>query len=236
MKTMENSNRIWEIDAARGIGILCVVVMHAFCFLNDFGPVPVVFSPFFYFIKQYAGSFFVFLSGMAVFFSTKSVRRGIIVMLCGCLLTGLTYWLVLSGREPETILIPWGVLHLIGFCMIIYPLLKKLPWWALIAVGTGIVIFGYTYVLKQWSPLKYLFPLGIRHYWFYAWDYFPIFPQLGWFMLGNGLAGIIYKDRKSLLPWNTGNPLIRFICWCGRSSLQIYLIHMILFYIVAKQL
>jgi len=236
MNTLDKSNRIWEIDAARGIGILCVVVMHAFVDLNDFSTITVVFSPFFYFIKQYAGSFFVFLSGMAAYFSSKSVKRGIIVMACGFVLTALTYWLFLSGREPQNVLIQWGVLHLIGFCMIIYPLLKKLPYQALLAIGVVILIAGYGFVLKQGVGVKWLFPIGLRYYFFFAWDYFPIIPQLGWFMLGTGVSKIVYKDKKSKLDWNTDNFLIKFFCWCGRNSLQIYMAHMILFYIIAKKI
>lgn len=236
MNSLEKNNRIWEIDAARGIAILCVVVMHAFVFLYDFSTITVVFNPFFFFIKQYAGSFFVFLSGMAAYFSTKSVKRGIIVMICGFVLTALTYWLYLSGRETQIVLIQWGVLHLIGFCMIIYPLIKNLPYQALIAIGVVILIVGYAYVVKQIVDYRWLFPIGLRHYYFVAWDYFPIIPQLGWFMIGTGVSKIVYKDKKSKLDWNTDNFLIKFFCWCGRNSLQIYMIHMILFYIIAKKI
>ncbi len=231
------SERIWEIDAARGIGILCVVAVHAFLYLSDFSSVTITWNPFFAFIQQYAGSFFVLLSGMAVYLGSKSFKRGVIVFLCGCVLTALTQWLYLSGREGKDVLIQWGVLHLIGFCMMVYPLIRKLSWKILIPAGVIIIIIG-NFVLNDvyiTSPL--FFPLGLRHYEFYAWDYFPIIPEMGWFLLGNGISRIIYKDKKSLLPnWNTDNPLIKFFCLCGRNSLQIYMLQMILFYPIAKKL
>ena len=57
-------------------------------------------------------------------------------------------------------------------------------------------------------------------------DYFPIFPQLGWFLLGAALGRTVYREKQTLLPCAAQDFfLIRFFRWCGRQSLWIYLAH-----------
>ena len=224
------SKRIVELDAARGIAILCVVAMHVFSFGKAFGGWDPAWIPFFYAVKQYGGSFFVLLSGVCVTLGSKSVKRGAVVFLCGMVFTGLTAWLYFSGQEGETVLIQWGVLHCIGACMMLWPLFKKLPPAARIVIGAVIVIAGYYLQLQIHVRNPWLFPLGLRTWDFTAFDYFPLMPHLGWFLLGSGIGSFVYKDRRPLFP--SLKPGV--LAFCGRQSLAIYIIHQPLLYLIFR--
>ena len=74
-------NRIWELDALRGLFILCVVLVHTIFDLQLFGFVgedtPVLFN----IIRDYGGILFVLISGICVTLGSHSFRRGAIVFL-----------------------------------------------------------------------------------------------------------------------------------------------------------
>ena len=226
-ETGSRNKRITELDSARGIAILLVVLVHTFSFGKQFGGWDFEWTGFFWAVKHYGGAFFVLLSGVCVTLGSKSVRRGIIVFLLGMTLTGATTWLYLSGREDEHVLIQWGVLHCIGMCMILWPLFKKLPPWLRMAMGVVIICVGYYLRSQVHVRNPWLFPLGLRTWHFVAMDYFPLMPHLGWFLLGSGLGSLIYKDRKPLFP--SLKPGV--FAFCGRHSLEIYMIHQPLLYI-----
>jgi uncharacterized membrane protein len=72
----------------------------------------------------------------------------------------------------------------------------------------------------------YLVPLGFMPPYFYTSDYFPLFPNLGFFLLGAVLGRTVYGKKESLLPTvNSRNPVLRFLQFLGRHSLEIYLLH-----------
>ena len=56
--------------------------------------------------------------------------------------------------------------------------------------------------------------------------YFPLLPHLGFFLLGTVIGRTLYRGKVSLLPQvNSNAPLLRFLSFCGRQSLLIYLLH-----------
>lgn len=218
--------RIWEIDALRGGFILCVVLAHTlFCgqymlglwelprFLNS-----VLFGG--------AGSVFVVLSGLSVTLGSRSVRRGLIVFGCGMLLTLGSLLGVLLGLLGESYIIRFGVLHLLGVCMLLYPLLRRLPDAALALLGAAALALGFWF-LTLTVELPFLFPLGLCTAGFTSGDYFPIFPQLGWFCFGILLGRLLYREKKTRFPRvNAETAPLRFLQFCGRKSLVIYIVHL----------
>ena len=221
----QKRERIWELDALRGFCILCVIFVHFMFDLVYFLGKQVDFPPLYTFIQQYGGAIFVILSGCCATLGSRSFRRGALVFGCGMLITLVTWGMYRLGMAASDVVVKFGVLHLLGVCMMLYPLLKKLP---TAAVGVlAVVLIAAGYVLQGMVfAVKWLFPLGFVYPGFTSSDYFPIFPQLGWFLLGILFGRTVYREKKTKLPGTAQDFfLIRFFRWCGRQSLWIYLLH-----------
>ena len=223
---MANSkSRIWELDALRGICILCVIVVHFLFDLSFFGGLDLTLPAWYVFIQEYGGAIFVLLSGVCVTLGSKSIRRGLVVFSCGMLITAVTYGMYRLGMSGADVVVKFGVLHLLGVCMLVYPAFKKLPPAALAIIGFLIAVTGFA-IRGMIVPQRWLFPLGLTYEGFTSSDYFPLFPQLGYFLIGAAIGKTAYREKKTLLPGafqKTG--IARFFCWCGRQSLFIYLLH-----------
>lgn len=226
-------NRIWELDALRGICILCMIVVHFVFDLNEFAGLGLTMPGWFNFCQRYGHILFILISGICAALASRSFRRGVIVFCAGLLVTGVTLFMVCVLKFNRSLSIFFGILHLLGICMMLFPLFKKLPVWALAVLGAGFVALGVW--LAALEPVAVSFPsaqglllgaIGIRPAGFYSGDYFPIFPNLGWFLLGAVLGRTAYRRRESLLPKvNADFFLLRFFRFCGRHSLWIYLLH-----------
>ena len=218
-------SRIWELDALRGVCILCVIVVHFLFDLSFFGGLDLTLPAWYVFLQEYGGAIFVVLSGICVTLGSKSVRRGLIVFACGMLITAVTYGMYRLGMSGADVVVKFGVLHLLGVCMLVYPAFKKLPPAMLTVLGLVIAITGYA-IRGIIVPQHWLFPLGLTYEGFTSSDYFPLFPQLGYFLIGAAIGKTAYREKRTLLPGSfqkTG--IARFFCWCGRQSLFIYLLH-----------
>lgn len=223
--------RIWELDALRGFCILCVILVHLIFDLNYFLDLSIGNNAVFLTVQKYGGAVFVVLSGLCVTLGRRSFRRGVIVLGCGLLVTGVTYGLKLVGLDNGSISIWFGVLHLLGVCMILWPLLKRMPTWLLAVWGLALVVAGYAIADTVITDNVWLYPLGFRVYGLGSGDYFPLMPNLGWFLLGAVLGRTLYRKQTTLLPRvNYRCRPIWFLCWCGRHSLWIYLVHQPLLY------
>lgn len=226
-------NRIWELDALRGICILGMMVVHFVFDLNEFAGLGLTMPGWFDFCQRYGHILFILISGICATLASRSFRRGVIVFCAGLLVTGVTLFMVCVLKFNRSLSIYFGILHLLGLCMILFPLFKKLPVWALAVLGASFVALGVW--LAALEPVAVSFPsaqglllgaIGIRPAGFYSGDYFPIFPNLGWFLLGAVLGRTAYRRRESLLPKvNADFFLLRFFRFCGRHSLWIYLLH-----------
>ena len=221
----QKRERIWELDALRGFCILCVIFVHFMFDLVYFLGKQVDFPPLYTFIQQYGGAIFVILSGCCATLGSRSFRRGALVFGCGMLITLVTWGMYRLGMAASDVVVKFGVLHLLGVCMIVYPLFKKLPPAALAALGLCFAVTGYA-IRGLTVPQHWLFPLGLTYEGFTSSDYFPLFPQLGYFLLGAAIGKTAYREKRTLLPgaFQYTAPA-RFFCWCGRQSLFIYLLH-----------
>lgn len=218
-------SRIWELDALRGVCILCVIVVHFLFDLSFFGGLDLTLPAWYVFLQEYGGAIFVVLSGVCVTLGSKSVRRGLIVFACGMLITAVTYGMYRLGMSGADVVVKFGVLHLLGVCMLVYPAFKKLPPAMLTVLGLVIAITGYA-IRGVVVPQRWLFPLGLTYEGFTSSDYFPLFPQLGYFLIGAAIGKTAYREKRTLLPGAfQQTPVARFFCWCGRQSLFIYLLH-----------
>ncbi len=219
--------RIWELDVFRGICILGVIAVHfVYDMVELYGLVEWDYPALFTFIRDWGGVLFLLLSGACVTLGSRSVRRGLIVFGCGLVITAVTAGMYLLELADRSIIIYFGVLHCLGICMLLWPLFRKFPWWALLLCGGILTALGFW--LRTQPPVDhcYLMTVGLPWRGFASADYFPLLPYLGFFLLGAVLGRTVYRRKESLFPKaNTKNIFIRFFSFCGRQSLWLYLLH-----------
>ena len=219
--------RIWELDVLRGIFVMIMIVGHLTFDLVDLYGIWHLKNPgLYHFARDWAGLFFFVISGICATFSRRTVKRGVQVFLCGMLCSAVTAGIYFLGMSGRSIIIWFGALHGLGLCMILWPAFRKLPVWALGLLGVGIIAGGL-YILEHVRvQVTFLFPLGLTYPGFSSSDYFPLLPNFGYFLLGAVIGRLCYKEKKSLLPnVRTDFFVIRFLSFCGRNSLVIYLVH-----------
>jgi uncharacterized membrane protein len=220
------TRRIWELDAARGLCVIGMVFVHliynaAVLFRLIPGALPLLFR-----VVQYGGGIaFLLISGICATLGSRSVRRGCIVFGCGMVYTAATAACFLLGFADKDFLIWFGVLHCLGICMILWRLFRELSPGKLAIIGVLVILSG---ILVQDVTVKsyLLLPLGLTPAGFATPDYFPLLPNLGYFLLGAVIGKVLYAKKESLLPKvNTERFPVSFLLLCGRHSLIIYLLH-----------
>ena len=219
--------RVWELDAFRGLCVLGMVIVHFVYDLIDlYALVDWEYPEWFLFVMKWGGLLFILISGSCATLGRRSVRRGVIVVLCGLVCTAVTYGMYRFGMAGQGLIIYFGVLHCLGTCMILWWLFKRLPTWLLAVLGVAMAVAGLYLQTRTFDTGLWLMPLGFMPDGFASSDYFPLLPNLGYFLLGGVLGRTLYHKKESLLPKvNERNPVLRFLQLCGKASLWIYLLH-----------
>lgn len=218
--------RIWELDALRGLCILGMVVVHFMYDLVElYRLVAWEAPPLFTFVQSWGGVLFLLISGISVTLGSRCIRRGLLVFASGLVVSGVTYGMYRFGFD-KSLIIYFGVLHCLGVCMLLWPIFRRFPHWALALVGIALVILGLYLRSLPGVDSYYLMPLGIPWKGFASSDYFPLLPYFGFFLVGSAIGKSVYRKKETLLPKvNEKNPIIRFFLFCGKHSLWIYLLH-----------
>jgi uncharacterized membrane protein len=239
------TERLWEIDALRGVAIIMMVIYHFTYDLDQFGG---------YDIGANSGNWqrfanltafmFVALVGVSLVLSytrakaratdewdlvVKYMLRGLRIFGYGMLIT-VAVWLFAPGGS-----IIFGILHLIGASIIFaYPFLR----WPKVAlpvsaglIGLGIYM-GYPQVDFPWLVWLGFRPEGLGT----MYDYRPMIPWFGVALLGIFAGYMLYRNgiRRFSLPDLSHIPVIRGLQVLGQYSLVIYLIHQPVFLIVLE--
>lgn len=224
--------RIWELDALRGLCILGMVIVHfVYDLVELYGFVNWEYPALYRFVMRWGGVLFLLISGICVTLGRRSVRRGLIVFGCGILCTAVTAGMYFLKLADRALIIYFGVLHCLGICMLLWPLCRRLPIWALALLGAVLIAGGF--LLQSLPPVDFpwLIPLGLISQNFQTSDYFPLLPNLGFFLLGAVIGLTAYRKKQSLLPGiDSGNAILWFLQLCGRYSLWIYLLHQPILY------
>ena len=165
-----------------------------------------------------AGSF-IAISGVCARLSKRPLRRGLIVLAAALLVSAVTY---LIGAP-----VYWGILHLLGVCMLLYAAVRKrwerLP--ATAACGAALLVFALTFALPVRVRVRvgvpFLFPLGLRTAAFASADYYPLLPWGALFFAAAAAAERL-GDRPPETKYESAP---RALVWMSRRSLLIYLVH-----------
>ncbi len=219
--------RVWELDALRGICIIGMIAVHLMYDLGAFTNMRLELPDWFFFVKNYGHVLFVLISGICATLTAHStLKRGLVVFGCGLLVSYVTMFMEYVIGGFSGLHIWFGILHMLGVCMMLYPIFRKLPFWALALLGAGFIVLGYWMATVDVS-VNFLFPLGLCQKGFYVGsDYFAIFPGFGWFLIGAAIGKTAYRKQESLLPKvNSDFFLLRGLRFIGRHSLWFYLLH-----------
>ena len=219
-----SKNRIWELDALRGLCILGMVAVHGIYDARElYGLISRDYPPAFVLLKDWGGIAFLLLSGVCATLGSRSVRRGAVVLVCGMAITAVTAAGFFLGVLDGSLVITFGVLHCLGCSMILWRLCRNLPGRYLIQLGAALAALGFL-ARDLTVETVWLIPLGLVLPGFSAADYFPLLPNFGFFLLGAALGRRLYPTKVTRFPGKQGK-LARFLGFCGRHSLTVYLLH-----------
>ncbi len=219
--------RIWEIDLLRGIAIILMVFYHLgfdlqeICGIRNFFGIRFDITSRSLTLAQYFfAGVFVILSGISSTLSHDNVRRALKLLAVAIVVTVVTY------VYSPALTIHFGILHCLGVSILIYGLVFAKARWLTAAIG-GAAILGIGLALPailKSAPVRFdwLLPFGITSPTYSSYDYFPLLPWFGIFLIGAALGRSVYASRRSLLPLRLpSNP----VNWAGRQSLWIYILH-----------
>lgn len=218
--------RIPEIDFFRSLALALMILYHFIFDLDEWTDFPIdVDSLLWFSIGKTAALIFIFLSGVSSGLSKRPTRNGVQVLLWGLVITLITR-IVLPDEYVR-----FGILHFLGTMMILYPLLKRLPDFALVLSTVLAIGLGFFLSSQVVNTVGFL-PLGLTYPGFATMDYYPLFPYSGATFLGILFYRHYFKKRslKEKYPSNSpstprsmlSSPVFQTI---SRHSLGIYLVH-----------
>jgi uncharacterized membrane protein len=231
----DKMQRFWEIDTLRGIAILMMIVYHVLFDLTYFGftstdlnalPILVFLYP--------IGTLFLLLVGVSLTLSynrvkqtldknrlrMKYLKRGGSIFGLGLLITLVT-WVY-----PHHGFIIFGVLHCIGLSILLGYLFIRSRLSALL-IGVLCIGIGVFLRVSVTVDFPWLLWLGVVPTSFYTLDYFPLFPWFGVVLLGIFLGNSLYQNNTRVFSLQDHSTFVgtRLLCFLGRHSLVIYLLH-----------
>lgn len=229
--------RVGMLDLTRGLAMVLVVMYHLLFDLQSVAGVdlPYWLTP----DKQPVETVHLVMlwmlfavSGACSGYSRNLLKRGVLLYLAGFAITVVTTLFIPSFR------IVFGVLSCFGACMVFTalaaPVLDRIPWWLLTALGILLWCVFRTFYLdhtiRLWfasytvtlPDVQYLYPLGLIGSGFSSADYFPVIPYLFMFWAGRGLYRPITNGKMPVWFYRSNAPVLE---WIGRHSLLIYAVH-----------
>lgn len=241
------SKRYRLVDTIRGICVISMVMYHL---MYDVVYIMGIDVPWYRAIpghiwQQSICRTFIFIAGMSFCMSRSTLRRGIIISICGAIVSAVT---ILAG---EDLAIRFGILTFIGAAYLIMTLLRPLIEKAHPAAGltVSLGLFAVTRcvpwggigfdekVLMRLPEALYSRPgaafFGFRSPSFSSSDYFPLIPWIFMFSAGYFFWRLI-KDRKYIDRITSFG--LRPLEWIGRHAIVIYMLHQPVLYGVSMMI
>lgn len=184
-------------------------------------------------LEVFFAGLFVFLAGISCTFSKNNLLRGLQLGILGELLTVfMIVGCTITNTDGGIII---GILHAMAIGIILYAIFDKFfpKLWQTFLAAIILVLFNgitmtrlfmggglqkYAYLPRDWWKLL----LGTARW---GDDYFsPVMVSAGIF-LGASWGKLFYKDRKSYWPKELPTAWTKPICFLGRHTLSIYILH-----------
>jgi len=225
--------RFWEIDFTRGIAIIMMIIYHELWNMIYIFNLKINLSdPFWRLFQITTASLFLLLVGISLSISNtnsnanlqKYLKRGIIIISYGMIVG------IIAGMAIPNSNIFFGILHLIGTSIIISYFFRKHTYASLIS-GIGILLLPL-FIKENYTQNIILIILGISKSAIKTYDLFPIIPWLGIVLIGLFFGRILYSDNKRQfrIIQIEENSIIKIICYLGKHSLIIYLLHQVILF------
>lgn len=223
-----NSQRLWELDALRGIAIILMVLFHIVFNLETFFKIDCTSyqEGFWYYEGRVAAIIFITLVGVVssiicqkedyAVALQKNSYRGLRLIALGLIITLITFIL---ARENT---IWFGILHFLGLSILISMPLCKYRWLNIIL---AVLLFaGYIPIKNLYTDNYFGLIFGIMPAHFTSYDHYALIPWLGYVLIGITLGNWFYKDGKKLIKRQPAQ-IEKALARTGKYSLWIYMIH-----------
>jgi uncharacterized membrane protein len=227
--TEQKVDRFWEVDAARGVAIIMMVVYHTTYDLDTLGGYDIQStSGYWALFADVTAGLFLFLVGVSLAISRARTRRSGLSLFSKYLARGLrilAYGMVLTVvfLVLRMGVVAFGILHLIGVSIILaYPFLR----FRFINLVLGALIFAAGLYIMARDPISqsfWLLPFGVVPEGVIMPDYRPLLPWFGVVLIGLFFGNLVYGGGRRLS--DKAPAMARPLLPLGRNSLFIYLIH-----------
>lgn len=279
-KETVNTRRIWEIDFVRGVIIIGMLIDHFFYdFLGIFTPANFNNLPQFMLeISKFSYVYWtnpiritfrllgvvllVFLSGISSKLSKNPIRRSLIIIGVGLIMSLAFLGISLATGNMNDMMFMGAVMG-IGVCLLIYSIYKlifarykKVYKWLTLGIAVGMLIMwgfvsfnnasdksnfwfyynGYAGSIPNayWSDIPAKLPSILFGTTYFGSDWLGLFPSLGYMFLGGFVGEILYQNPRSVFAKHN-EKLNRVTCpitFCGRNSVWFYLGHQLVYIII----
>jgi uncharacterized membrane protein len=221
--------RVDAVDCARGLALLGMAAYHLSWDLADFrlAPPMLPFAPPMRLLSHIVASAFLGLVGVSLALAHRKKlnqrafwrRLGIVAGAAALVTLGS---LAFAPSEP----IYFGILHCIAVASLIAAPFVTAPAWASLAVGLAAIAAPFLIRSPLFDPPWVLW-LGLGEALPNTLDWRPLLPWAGVVFLGLGAARLPGVIERLTAPkrWRAASRASRAICFAGRHSLPIYLVH-----------
>lgn len=218
-------HRLWQVDFVRGVALLLMLLFNWSFALDYIGVFTIASGDLYWFwFPRFIGAMFVFVAGFSFSLSYSKIKnkdmaavykkylaRGAKIFSLGLLITLVTYIFATEGT------VYFGILHLIGLSVILAVVFRNLEKVNLL-LG-ALFILGGVYLHYSAFTFNWLLWLGFKPYGLYTFDYFPVLPWFGVFLIGMYSGGVARIKAKA------GPKISGPLQFLGRHTLPIYILH-----------
>jgi uncharacterized membrane protein len=221
--------RFTLIDVARGVAIVAMIVYHLFWDLSYFRLIGMDISiePGWVAFQHTIVATFLLLVGFSLVLAHgkainwRSFRKRLAILVGAALAVTLATYLLF----PESFVF-FGILHAIALFSLLALIFLRLPIWSVFLAAAFFILLPALFQSPFFTERAFA--------WIGLWtepppanDLVPIFPWAGFVVFGVGVGRIVLSTslRDALARFEARSRVSKFLAFCGRWSLLIYLLH-----------